>query len=282
MRRTRPHPLRLPARAVDRVERNSRRIPSHVVGFTVATLALAACAHGTTKSGRDQERIRGVLDGTTRASAAMNATVDIGSPPSGPDWQTLFDGTSLAGWHGFKTPGKAPPGWQAVEGELVRMAAAEDLVTDRTYANFELALEWNIAPKGNSGVMFRIDPTADVTYESGPEMQVLDDAGHPDGGSRLTSAGSAYGLYPSPPGIVKPPGQWNSVRLLVNGAHVEHWLNGERVVTYELWSPDWEAKVKASKFAQWPGYGRSQRGYIALQDHGDRVAYRNIRIRELP
>lgn len=197
-------------------------------------------------------------------------------------WETIFDGETLTGWHGFRTPGRAPAGWQARDAELVRVAAGDDLVTDRTYANFELTLEWQVADKGNSGILYRIDPTANITYESGPEMQVLDDAGHPDGGSRLTAAGSAYGLYPAPPGAVKSAGSWNRVRLLVDGAHVEHWLNGVKTVEYELWSPDWEARVKASKFSAWPGYGRSPRGYIGLQDHGDRVAYRNIRIRELP
>ena len=169
-----------------------------------------------------------------------------------------------------------------MDAEIVRVGSGDHLVTDRTYANFELTLEWQIAQNGNSGIFYRVDPTASAIEQSGPEMQVLDDGGHPDGASRLTSAGSLYGLYPAPPGVVRQPGYWNNVRLLVNGAHVEHWLNGVKVVEYELWSPEWEAKVKASKFAAWPGYGRAQRGYIGLQDHGDRVAFRNIRIRELP
>jgi len=113
-------------------------------------------------------------------------------------------------------------------------------------------------------------------------MQVLDDARHPDGHSRLTSAGSDYGLYAAPAGVVRPAGEWNDVRILVNGAHVEHWLNGVKVVEYELWSPDWQQRVQASKFAQWPAYGMSHTGHIALQNHGDAVWYRSIRIRTLP
>src|SRR5438876_762185 len=104
----------------------------------------------------------------------------------------------------------------------------------------------------------------------------------PDGQSRLTAAGADYGLYPSPAGVVKPPGQWNQVRLVVNGNHVEHWLNGVKVVQYELGSPDWEAKVKASKFAPHPRYGRNAEGYIGLQEHEYPVAFRNIKIRVLP
>jgi hypothetical protein len=113
-------------------------------------------------------------------------------------------------------------------------------------------------------------------------MQVLDDAHHKDGKSRLTSAGADYGLYEAPAGIVKPAGQWNQVRLIVNGRHVEHWLNGVRMLQYELYSPDWEMRVRDSKFAEHPKYGRNAEGYIGLQDHGDWVAYRNIKIHVLP
>ena len=254
--------------------RSGFKVPWFAGLLALSTIS-AACAGGSKKDTTDQQAIQGALGKPSTAATPS-------SIPTAPVWQSLFDGTSLSGWHGFKTPGVVPAGWQALDGTLTRVTAAEDLVTDRTFANFELTLDWLISEKGNSGVIYRIDPTAEVTYESGPEMQVLDDAGHADGKSPLTSAGAAYGIYPAPRGVVKPAGQWNSVRLIVNGAHVEHWLNGTKVVEYELWSPDWEAKVKASKFDQWKGYGRAQRGYIGLQDHGDRVSYRNIRIRELP
>jgi hypothetical protein len=111
---------------------------------------------------------------------------------------------------------------------------------------------------------------------------VLDDERHLDGKSELTSAGAVYGLYPAPRGIVKPAGEWNSVRILANGNHVEHWLNGRRIAEYEMGSAEWAQKVAASKFDAWKGYGKFARGRIALQDHGDVVAFRNIRIKELP
>jgi hypothetical protein len=164
----------------------------------------------------------------------------------------------------------------------VRVGPGGDIVTTEQYANFELTLEWNVAAGGNSGIFFRVTDATGAVYETGPEMQVLDDALHADGKSRLTAAGSNFALHEAPAGVVKPAGEWNRVRLVVNGAHVEHWLNGQEVVEYELGSPDWEARVQNSKFRQWPGYGRAPRGRIALQDHGDRVAYRDIKIRVLP
>jgi hypothetical protein len=195
-------------------------------------------------------------------------------------WRLLFDGKTLTGWRGYHQD-SAPAGWQVVDGAATRVAKGGDIITRDQFANFELALDWKISPGGNSGIMYRVTEEYDETYKSGPEMQVLDDAKHADAKSRLTAAGSCYGLYPSPAGIVKPAGQWNQVRIVVNGNHVEQWLNGKKVVQYELGSPDWEARVRKSKFAQWPNFGRAKTGHIALQDHGDWVAYRNIKIRQV-
>jgi hypothetical protein len=174
-------------------------------------------------------------------------------------------------------------GWQVVDGALTRAGAgAGDIITREKFKNFELTLEWQVAPGGNSGIFYRASEDDDAIYWTAPEMQVLDDAGHPDGGSRLTAAGANYGLDPAPAGVVRPARQWNQVRLVVNGPHVEHWLNGVKVLEYELGSAAWEAKVQASKFAPHPHYGRNAEGYIGLQDHGDWVSYRNIKIRVLP
>jgi hypothetical protein len=196
-------------------------------------------------------------------------------------WRLLFDGRSTAGWRGFRMD-SMPAGWSVVDGVLTRVARAGDIITTEQFANFELVLEWKIAPKGNSGIFYRVSEDDSTAYWSGPEMQVLDDAGHPDGRSRLTAAGSCFGIYPSPAGVVKRAGEWNRVRLVVRGNHVEHWLNGVKVVEYELGSPDWEARVKGSKFAPHVHYGRNASGYIGLQDHGDWVAYRDIKIHVLP
>jgi len=196
-------------------------------------------------------------------------------------WRLLFDGRTTAGWRGFRMD-SMPSAWKARGGALTRVASGGDIVTREQFRDFELSLEWNVAPGGNSGIFYRASEDDDAIYWTAPEMQVLDDARHPDGRSRLTAAGSAYGLYPAPAGVVKPAGDWNRVRLVAKASRVEHWLNDVKVVEYELGSPDWEAKVQAGKFAPHLRYGRNAEGYIGLQDHGDRVAYRNIKIRVLP
>ncbi len=253
-----------------------------VGGVGILLVVATACtSRATSSGGSDQQAIR---DAAARRSGggSSGASGAAGSSGAAATTLALFDGIGLAGWHEFTKPATAPTAWQVEDGMITRVGDGDDLVTDKTYANFELTLDWKISANGNSGIIYRIDPAAEVTYTSGPEMQVLDDVGHADGKSRLTSAGANYALYAPPTGVVKGPGEWNSVRLLVNGNHVEHWLNGTKVVEYELGSADWERRVKESKFAQWPGYGRTTRGYIGLQNHGDKVWYRNIRLRELP
>jgi hypothetical protein len=196
-------------------------------------------------------------------------------------WRLLFDGVSTAGWRGYGRP-DMPSGWAAVDGALTRTGPAADIITIDKFDNFELALEWNIAPGGNSGIFYRAVEGKDPIYYSAPEMQVLDDERHADGRSPLTSAGANYALHPVPRGIVKPAGEWNAARLIVNGNHVEHWLNGVKVVDYELGGRDWSQRVANSKFQQWAPYGKSASGHIGLQEHGSWVAFRNIRIRPLP
>ena len=199
------------------------------------------------------------------------------------EWRPLFDGKTTAGWRGYKSP-DVPAGWAAQDGVLIKdgKTRSADLVTKDQYGDFELEFDWKLAPGGNAGVLYRGTEEYDHIYWSAPEYQLLDDAAHADGKNRLTSAGSAYALYPPPAGVVKPAGEWNSSRIVARGAHVEHWLNGKKVVEYELWSPDWEAKVKASKFKDWPNFGRAKRGHIAMQgDHAGSLGFRNIRIRTL-
>jgi len=197
-------------------------------------------------------------------------------------WRALFDGKSLDAWRGWGSRG-IPPGWHIVGERLAKEGEVDDLVTREQFGNFELELDWKIGKGGNSGIFYRGTREYDHIYWSAPEYQLLDDVFARDGRSRLTSAAAAYGIYPSPAGALKPFGEWNSSRIVVNGAHVEHWLNGVKVVEYELWSADWKARVAASKFSKYPRYGLAKRGYIGIQgDHDGTLAVRNIRIRELP
>ena len=196
-------------------------------------------------------------------------------------WQLLFDGRSDSQWRGYKSD-SVPDGWKVADGTLTKSGSTGDIITRSKFANFELDLDWKIASGGNAGIFYRGTEEYDHIYWSAPEYQLLDDAKAPDGRSRLTSAGAAYALYPSPAGILKPAGEWNSTRIIVKGAHVEHWLNGKKLLEYTLWSPDWKAKVKASKFAAYPHYGMAKTGYIGIQgDHDGALSLRNVKIRVL-
>jgi Domain of Unknown Function (DUF1080) len=195
-------------------------------------------------------------------------------------WRPLFDGRSLDGWRGYKNA-PVPAGWKVADGALVKDAPVADIVSRDEFGDFELELEWKIGEAGNSGIFYRGTEEYEHIYWSAPEYQLLDDLKASDNKTRLTCAGAAYALYPSPAGHLKPVGDWNATRIVARGAHVEHWLNGVKLLEYELWSPDWEAKVKASKFKDWPNFGRAKRGHLALQgDHQGSLGFRNIRIRE--
>jgi hypothetical protein len=197
-------------------------------------------------------------------------------------WKSLFDGKTLDAWRGYQSQ-TLPSGWHVMDGTMAKEGSTGDVVTKEQFTNFELELEWKIAPGGNAGIFYRGSEADKKIYLTAPEYQLLDDAAAPDGKSRLTSAGAAYAIYPSPAGNLKTAGEWNATRIIVNGAHVEHWLNGKKLLEYELWSPDWEAKVKASKFKDFPKYGREKSGHIAIQgDHDGSLALRNIRIKVLP
>ncbi len=195
-------------------------------------------------------------------------------------WKLLFDGKTTEGWRGYKKD-KMTDGWQAVEGALTRTKGGGDIVTVDQYESFDLKIDWRIAAGGNSGIMFHVTETAGAPYETGPEMQVLDDAKHADGKSPLTSAGSCYALYAPTKKVVKPAGEWNSARLVVNKGKCENWLNGEKIVEYDLNSDEWAKKVAGSKFKAWARFGKEPKGHLDLQDHGDKVEYKNIKIKGL-
>ncbi|MEM6705561.1 MAG: DUF1080 domain-containing protein [Acidobacteriota bacterium] len=215
----------------------------------------------------------------------MAETNGLSADEAADGWQLLFDGNSLEHWRGFKME-ELPAGWKVEDGTIVfappESGTRGDIVTKEQFENFELVVEWAVTPAGNSGIFFRVSEDASRTYSTGPEFQILDNGGHRDGQRAETSAAANYALHAATSDVTRPVGEFNEARLRVDGDQVTHWLNGEKVVEYRLWTDEWKAMVAASKFASMPGYGLNKRGHIALQDHGDLVRFRNVKVRRLP
>jgi 3-keto-disaccharide hydrolase len=221
------------------------------------------------------------------AVVALSASVPQAAPNTltpaekSAGWKLLFDGKTIDQWRGYKQPG-VPEDWAVQDGTIVRVAEGPDLISRDEYTSFDFRFDWQIAAGANSGVMFHVTEAEDETYMTGPEYQLLDNKGHPDGASPLTSAGSCYALYAPPRDVTRPVGAWNEGRILIAANHVEHWLNGQKTASYELGSAEWNAKVAASKFKDWPGFGKAARGHLALQQHGGTIAFRNLKIKTTP
>lgn len=221
----------------------------------------------------------------TSGNMLSQAEIDSG-------WVALFDGKTTAGWHsyGMSSPGSA---WKVSDGALFLDAASKknyqtngggDLVTDAEYENYHLKLDWKIAPNGNSGII--INTKEDTTkykesWYTGMEMQVLDNDGHPDGKIPKHRAGNLYDLIPVSRETVKPVGEWNAVEIISNRGKLDLYLNGEHVVDTRLDDEAWRALVAGSKFKTQPDFATFSKGRIGLQDHGDNVWFRNIRIKQL-
>lgn len=203
-------------------------------------------------------------------------------------WVLLFDGKTTTGWRNFnsKTVGE---GWKVRDGTLFLDNTVSDreergdILTHEEYENYELSLEWKIDSCGNSGIIFNVveDPKYHATYVTGPEMQVLDNTCHPDAKIRKHRAGDLYDLIECTKETVKPAGEWNQVRIVSDKGKYEFWLNGTNVVSFQMHTPEWDTMVENSKFKTMPDFGKATRGHIALQDHGDKVWFRNIKIREI-
>lgn len=202
-------------------------------------------------------------------------------------WKLLFDGQSLDGWRGYKRPDATGSRWKVEEGFLTLppndgrdTRGARDIISKDTFEQFELAFEWRIANGGNSGVKYFILEDRDSAI--GHEYQLIDDERHADakvGPHRQTAA--FYDVLPAANRPTKPAGELNTTRIVVRGKTVEHWLNGQRVLQYEMDSPAVRAAIERSKFKDIERFGKPQNGHILLQDHGDQVWYRNIKIRPL-
>ncbi len=198
-------------------------------------------------------------------------------------WILLFDGKTMNGWRTYKN--QQTDDWDVKNGELYcKMEGATkraDMITNETYENFELQIDWKIAPKENSGIIYMVTEENGATYESGPEYQLIDDLGYPEKITDKQLSGANYDMQAPSAKVAKPAGEYNHTKIIINKGRVEHWLNGTKVVEYELWSPEWEKQKANSKWKNVKPYGMSKSGHIALQDHGGGVSFKNIKIKPL-
>jgi len=199
-------------------------------------------------------------------------------------WQLLFNGKNMEGWKAFQ--GKEVSGWKVIDGVLNNSGVGSDhggdIVTRRKYQNFELYVEWKIAPKSNSGIFYHVnEKLGKAIYETGPEYQLIDDKGWPDKLLDSQYSGANYAMNAPQNAKVKPLDEWNKTLIVVNGSHVEHYLNDVKVVEYNLWDADWKARKEKGKWKDFPYYGMARKGQIGLQDHGGLEQFRNMKIREI-
>jgi hypothetical protein len=249
----------------------------------LSALFIAGCMASACSSGAKENALGSAEAVHTVSEKQENS---LSSKEKAEGWVLLFDGESMQHWRGFKKD-EVPAAWTIEDDAIVLTGeGGGDIITREEYENFELVLDWKISEGGNSGIFFNVaeDDKFNYTWQTGPEMQIIDDERHPDakqGKNNNRQAGTNYDLHPLSEPAVNPVGEYNTARLIVNNGNVQHYLNGKKVVEYTLWSPEWERMVKDSKFASMENYGRYRSGHIALQDHGDKVWFKNIKIRPL-
>jgi hypothetical protein len=201
------------------------------------------------------------------------------------EWKSLFDGQSLSGWRTYQH--KPADSWFVKDGLLSNKGNGDpntkhaDLITEKQYENYELSIDWKIAPQANSGILYMVTEEFPSSYRSGPEYQLIDDKGYPGKLETWQITGANYAMDAPLVDATKPAGEWNHTLIIINKGHVEHWLNGKKVVDYDLWTDSWKQRKAAGKWKDDKGYAASKKGHIALQDHGGEVWFKNIKIREL-
>jgi hypothetical protein len=201
-------------------------------------------------------------------------------------WILLIDGMTLNGWKGFNTD-NIPKDWIVEDGCLVAKGSGSgemtgDIITIKEYEDFDLYLEWAISPVGNSGILFHIvEGDYPSTYATGPEYQLIDDMGWPDKLEEWQQTGANYAMHPADKSKKKlmPVGEFNSSEIKVKKGHVTHWLNGKKIVEYDLWTDEWYKLANEGKWKDYPGYGLAKSGHIGLQDHGSYIRFRNIKLK---
>ena len=211
-------------------------------------------------------------------------TLTVGEQNDG--WKLLFDGTSLTGWRGFNN--KPIPAWSVENGQIVCGGSENDkgdmrpdLTTNGQYENFELSVDWKISAQSNSGIIYLAAEGFSAPWMTGPEYQIIDDNNFPEKLENWQKTGANYAMYPPTALASKPAGEWNKTRIKLQDGKVEHWLNGVKVVDCTMWTPEWQREKETGKWKEYPDYGLSHKGHICLQDHGSKVCFKNIKIKEL-
>lgn len=201
-------------------------------------------------------------------------------------WKLLFDGTSMTGWRSYQN--KPSNAWSVKDGALYCKGSSTDksdlradILTTDQYENFELSIDWKLSPEGNSGLMYLVTEEEKAAYQTGPEYQMIDDIGFPQKLEDWQKTGANYAMNPAPEAKTNPIGQWNNTKIVVNKGKVEHWLNGKKVVEYEMWTDEWKKNKATGKWKDTPNYGKNKKGHIALQDHGSEAWFKNVKIRTL-
>jgi hypothetical protein len=257
--------------------------------MTVA--AIAACGFATVGRGADREAASGGATDQVTPAAASDGNAKARGPNTLTEkekkegWKLLFDGKTTEGWRNYKKESISDK-WQVRDGALtLPTGGGGDIITKEQFDSYELVLDWKISPGGNSGLMFHVTEEGNTPWKTGPEIQIQDNVeGHDP-----QKAGWLYQLYEPPKepktgkpiDATRPAGEWNTLRVVLNGSRGEIHMNGVKYAQFEMWGDDWNQRIARSKFAREPGFGQARKGHIALQDHGDVVAFRNIKIRPL-
>ena len=219
--------------------------------------------------------------GLAHANPALSADNRLSEAEQAEGWQLLFNGQDLSQWRNFEQA-ELNNKWQVANGEFsLTEGGGGDILTKQAYGNFELQLDWKIALGGNSGILLLADENGKYIYSHAPEIQILDDARHPDNKLPSHRSGSLYDMIASPASSQKPAGEWNHVRIVLNNQHLQVWQNNVLTADIVIGSEPWQTLLAASKFKDWPGFAANKSGHIGLQDHGDQVSFKNVKIKQL-